>query len=112
MGVGTLLVLLFSDPMVGVWKSISVSFSQLLGAACMNNTFCLLIFYGLIAARGFKWVYHAEVMGIVLVEVIMALVASRNVHTVLSGALVLSLLPLSLVVVVVLKATVFNGVES
>merc|ERR1719277_1779475 len=121
MGLGTLIVLLFSDPMVDVLdtlgerthvpafyvafllaplasnasemiasyayaqkrtqKSITISFSQLLGAACMNNTFCLLIFYILIAARGLTWTYHSEVIGILLVEIVMALVASRSVQT-------------------------------
>eukprot|EP00971_Amphidinium_carterae_P126299 2501903-Amphidinium_carterae.2 len=38
-------------------------------AACMNNTFCLSIFYMLIAARGLSWEYHAEVCGILAVEV-------------------------------------------
>merc|ERR1719330_1508397 len=152
MGVGAAIVLLFSDPMVGVLdalgdrtgvpnffvafllgpvasnasemvasykyaqkktrKSISVAFSQLLGAACMNNTFCLLIFYLLIAVRGFSWVYHAEVGAIIFAELAMCLLASRRVHTVMSGLMVLSVLPISLILVIVLKATVFNGMES
>lgn len=152
MGVGTLIVLLFSDPMVDVLdsigkrihvppffvafllgpvasnasemvasysyaqkktrKSISVSFSQLLGAACMNNTFCLLIFYFLIAVRGFGWVYHAEVIGIVFVQVVMAFLASRKIHTVFMGLVVLSLFPVSLALVALFKATAFKSVES
>eukprot|EP00929_Paragymnodinium_shiwhaense_P085292 TRINITY_DN45708_c0_g2_i1.p1 TRINITY_DN45708_c0_g2~~TRINITY_DN45708_c0_g2_i1.p1 ORF type:complete len:583 (-),score=162.57 TRINITY_DN45708_c0_g2_i1:110-1858(-) len=151
MGVGTLIVLLFSDPMCDVLdalgtrtginpffvafllgpvasnasemvasykyaqkktkKTIAVAFSQLIGAACMNNTFCLFIFYLLIAARKFPWTYHAEVAGIIFVEVVMGVVASRPIHTFTSGLIVLSLLPLSLVMVAVLKATVFSSVE-
>jgi len=152
MGVGTFIVLLFSDPMVDVldalgtrtgipaffvafclgpvasnasemvasykfakkksMESISVSFSQLLGAACMNNTFCLLIFYLLIAVRGLAWTYHAEVIGIVAAEVIMAVIASKRVHTFLDGCIALSVLPLCLAIVAVLKYTVFKKYES
>merc|ERR1712007_100070 len=91
MGFGTLLVLVFSDPMVdvlGAWgkalgipafyvsfvlapfasnaseliaasnyaakktqKAMTTSLSTLIGAACMNNTFCLAIFFALIYAQ-------------------------------------------------------------
>eukprot|EP00931_Biecheleriopsis_adriatica_P120024 TRINITY_DN95176_c0_g1_i1.p1 TRINITY_DN95176_c0_g1~~TRINITY_DN95176_c0_g1_i1.p1 ORF type:complete len:603 (-),score=114.91 TRINITY_DN95176_c0_g1_i1:25-1632(-) len=151
MGTGTMIVILFSDPMVDVLdaigtrigvpsffvafllgplasnasemlasytyaqkkskSSISVALSQLLGAACMNNTFCLFIFYILVAARGFAWTYHAEVAAIVAVQVIMCILASQKVQTVTSGMIVISLLPLSLALVAVLKATAFRGVE-
>eukprot|EP00928_Gymnodinium_smaydae_P068922 TRINITY_DN5221_c0_g1_i2.p1 TRINITY_DN5221_c0_g1~~TRINITY_DN5221_c0_g1_i2.p1 ORF type:complete len:579 (-),score=118.13 TRINITY_DN5221_c0_g1_i2:170-1906(-) len=151
MGVGTVIVLIFSDPMVDVLdaigdrtgipaffvafllgpiasnasemvasfkyaqkkskKTISVSFSQLLGAACMNNTFCLLIFYLIVAVRGFPWIYHAEVVGIIFVEVVVGLLARRSTHTLLTGVLIFSLLPVSLAIVAVLKATVFHNVE-
>merc|ERR1719329_1408751 len=151
MGIGTLIVLLFSDPMVDVLdnvgtrtgippffvafllgpiasnasemvasykyaqkkseKTITVAFSQLLGAACMNNTFCLLIFYLIIAARGFAWTYHAEVIGIVAAEVIMAWIATKRVHTMLDAWIILSFLPLTLVIVGAFKATVFKKVE-
>ena len=90
MGMGTLLILVFSDPMVDVMsnvgarinvkpfyvafvlaplasnasefiasysyakkktkKTITVALSSLVGAACMNNTFCLAIFMALISA--------------------------------------------------------------
>eukprot|EP00967_Tisochrysis_lutea_P128081 scaffold218653_cov35-Tisochrysis_lutea.AAC.3 len=91
MGLGTALIILFSDPMVDVLsnlgartgispfyiafvfapvasnasellaslnyakkktrKTITISLSTLEGAACMNNTFCLAIFMGALAAR-------------------------------------------------------------
>jgi len=151
-GVGTVIVILFSDPMVDVLdaignrigvppffvafllgplasnasemvasykyaqkktkKSISVSLSQLLGAACMNNTFCLFIFYLLIAARGFSWTYHAEVVAIILVQLVMTVIASKRVQTIAMAFCVISLLPLSLALVALLKATAFKGKES
>mmetsp|Transcript_130454 Transcript_130454/g.325426 ORF Transcript_130454/g.325426 Transcript_130454/m.325426 type:complete len:612 (-) Transcript_130454:80-1915(-) len=152
MALGTLIVLLFSDPMVDVFdtlgdrigvppfyvafllgpiasnasemiasykyatkktqKTISIAFAQLLGAACMNNTFCLGIFYFLVASRGLSWTYHAEVMGIIVAELAVAGMACLRVHKVWHGALVLSFLPLCLVVVWVLKVTAFEGHEA
>lgn len=152
MGLGTLIVLLFSDPMVDVLnalgvrtgvppfyvafllaplasnasemiasykyatqktqKSITISFAQLLGAACMNNTFCLGIFYALIALRGLDWTFHAEVFGIIMAEMFVVLMARRRVHMLVNGAIVLSMMPLCLVLVFVLKATVFKGKEN
>jgi len=40
-------------------KTITVSFTALLGAAAMNNTFCLSIFMGLIYFRGLAWEFTA-----------------------------------------------------
>merc|ERR1719324_384815 len=96
---GTLLVLIFSDPMVDVLSalgdmsgipsfyiafvlapvasnaselistykyatkktasSITISFSTVIGAACMNNTYCLGIFFGLIYFQGLAWRFTA-----------------------------------------------------
>mmetsp|Transcript_62393 Transcript_62393/g.115817 ORF Transcript_62393/g.115817 Transcript_62393/m.115817 type:complete len:610 (-) Transcript_62393:59-1888(-) len=93
-------------------KAISISFAQLLGAACMNNTFCLGIFYLLVAARGLSWGYHAEVCGILAVEVLMGLMAFQRVHRTWHAVMVFMLLPFCLMFVYVLKATVFAGKES
>ena len=97
---GTAMVLIFSDPMVGVMsnvgarigvapfyvsfilaplasnaseliasisyakkqnkKTISVALAALEGAACMNNTFCLAIFMGLLYFQGLAWKFTAE----------------------------------------------------
>lgn len=150
MAAGTLIVLVFSDPMVDVletiglrtgippffvafiggplasnvseiWaayqfaqkktkKSITVSFQQLLGAACMNNTFCLMVFYLIIAVRGFPWVYHAEVLGILFAEAAMCLLTLKKVHSIFVGCLVLCILPVSMMLVFCLQA-VFNEKE-
>jgi len=151
MGLGTVIVLLISDPMVDVLdtlggrtgipafyvafllapvasnasemiasyryaqkktqKTITIAFAQLLGAACMNNTFCLGIFYLLVAGRGFGWTYHAEVVGTIVAEFAVACMAYRKLQRVWHGAVVLSILPLSLMLVYVLKNTVFKGKE-
>merc|ERR1712072_592306 len=38
-------------------KSMTVAYEQLLGAAVMNNTYCLFIFLILIATQGLYWNY-------------------------------------------------------
>lgn len=38
-----------------------MTLSALLGAATMNNTFCLAIFLGLVYIRDLSWAFSAEV---------------------------------------------------
>jgi Ca2+/Na+ antiporter len=80
-------------------KTMTVSLSALEGAACMNNTFCLCIFMGLIYARGLAWQYTAETSAIVVVQFIMAFLVQKNVMTTGTAVGVLMIFPLSLVFV-------------
>merc|ERR1719420_1240514 len=41
-------------------SSITTSLSTLIGAACMNNTFCLAIFFALIYFKKLAWQFTAE----------------------------------------------------
>ena len=140
---GTLLVVLFSDPMVDVIqefaarlhispfqvsfvlaplasnsievvssmyyaskktsKTITLSLSTLQGAACMNNTFCLSIFMGLIFFRGLAWQYTAETIVIILTEVIVAALVQSTYITLFRGLIILSLFPISIAVVAILE---------
>merc|ERR1719453_2929026 len=141
---GTLLVLVFSDPMVDVLgnigrrinvssfyvafvlaplasnaseliaaynyaqkktsKAMAISFSSLEGAACMNNTFCLGIFLALVYFKGLAWQFTAETISIVAVQLVMAaIVFAKTVQTTLDAFLILSLYPLSMVIVWVLE---------
>ena len=84
-------------------KTMTISISSLLGAACMNNTFCLAIFLFKIAASSQIWVYTAETMSIVLVEWLMYYFALQSDHKLYYGALVLTLFPLSIVAVAVME---------
>jgi len=145
MGLGTLLVLIFSDPMVDVLsgfgthtgisafyisfvlapmasnaselvaaysyalkktsKTITISMSTLEGAACMNNTFCLGIFFALIYVQGLAWRFTAETAVIVLVQVLVGIIAmTREVQTLGVGLVIISMYPASLVFVSVLEA--------
>jgi len=143
MGIGTFVVLFFSDPMVGVLselgvrtgvppfyvafvlaplasnaseviasynyslkktsKSMDVSLSALLGAACMNNSFCLAVFMVLIFAQDLFWEFTAETVAIIFVELAMFLACLKSVHTVLDATLILSLYPISLGIVAFLE---------
>jgi Ca2+-binding EF-hand superfamily protein len=134
MGVGTLLVLIFSDPMVdclSAWgkrtgipafyisfvlaplasnasellsaytyaakksqKSITTALSTLIGAACMNNTFCLCIFLCLVYFRGLAWQFTAETVSIVLIQwVIGLLVIGVNTHNKVHAVIILLCYP-------------------
>jgi len=141
---GTLLVLVFSDPMVDVLSQIgrctgvpafyvsfllaplasnaselvasmklaskktSTSITQSLqcleGAACMNNTFCLGIFFLLIYYQGLAWKFTAETLSIFFVQVLVfALVQKSTVQKKQDGFIIFLCYPLSLVFVYVLE---------
>jgi len=143
MGLGTFVVLLFSDPMVGVLselgvrtgippfyvafilaplasnaseviasykyslkktsKTMDVSLSALLGAACMNNTFCLAVFMILVFAQKLTWEFTAETISILFVELAMFFACLKPVQTVLDATLILTLYPISLGIVAFLE---------
>jgi len=149
---GTVVILLFSDPMCGILnelgtrtkipafylsfvaaplasngaeilaaynfakkqslQSISVSFNTLLGAACMNNTFCLGIFLALIAflpsSKGVKWEYASETIVILVAELMMFYYAVKRTHRLRDAIIVLSLYPLSIGLVALLRGLKLN----
>jgi len=142
--IGTLLVLVFSDPMVDVLAQIGVvtgvptfyvsfvlaplasnaselvssmklaskktsssltqSLQTLIGAACMNNTFCLGIFLFLIYYQGLAWKFTAETLTIFLVQfLVFLIVIASKVQTMKTGVLIFLMYPVSLVFVFVLE---------
>lgn len=144
MGLGTLMVLVFSDPMVDVLseigvrtgvsafyvsfllaplasnaselvaaynyaqkrtqKSMTISLSTLEGAACMNNTFTLGIFFALVYFKGLAWQFTAETLSIIFVQFVVGAIAlSKNVQTLLDAFMVLGLYPVSLLLVYFLE---------
>jgi len=147
--VGTLLVLIFTDPMVDVLAqigketgipafyvsfvlaplasnasellssmklaakkspgSITQSLQTLEGAACMNNTFCLGIFYILIWYQGLAWKFTAETLVIFFVQVlIFILVIKSNTQTMKEALIIFGCYPLSLVFVSLLESMGFD----
>jgi len=85
-------------------STILVSLSALQGAACMNNTFCLAVFFALIYFKGLAWEYAAETFSIIFVQACMALFSLKSKQTLLDGCLVMLLYPISLALVAVLEA--------
>jgi Ca2+/Na+ antiporter len=84
-------------------KTITVSLSTLCGAASLNNTFCLSIFFFLIYLRGLAWQYTAETLSIVVVEIIMGFMVQQKKLTMMSGVFIMSIFPLSLVLVATME---------
>jgi len=146
MAIGTILVVLFSDPMVAVlgqigkatgipafyvsfllaplasnaselacsYKlavkktrgSITQALQALEGAACMNNTFCLSIFLGLMYFQGLAWKFTAETLAILFVQFVIFLVVmlKGSTQSVFFGMIIFLLYPASLILVAGLTA--------
>jgi len=85
-------------------SSVTISMSTLVGAACMNNTFCLGIFFALIYVQGLAWRFTAETISIIAVQLAMyVLILTKRVHTMSTALLILAFYPLALALVYVLE---------
>jgi hypothetical protein len=84
-------------------KTITVSLSTLCGAAALNNTFCLSIFFLFLFFRGLAWQFTAETISIVTVELILGTLVQRSSLSMVTGLFILSIFPLSLVLVATLE---------
>lgn len=89
-------------------KTITVSLSTLCGAAALNNTFCLSIFFFLIFFRGLAWQFTAETISIVVVELILGFLVQKSSMSTFTACFVLAIFPLSLVLVGVIEALGFD----
>lgn len=86
-------------------KAMTTSLSTLVGAACMNNTFCLAIFYALIWTQDLAWQFTAETISIVVIQWMIGFVAiTKTTHTVCTGFLIIMCYPLCLLIVAVLES--------
>ena len=85
-------------------KTMTISLSSLIGAACMNNTFCLALFLFLVYFKDLKWVFTAETACIVIIEVIMFFIARIRLQKVWFALVVGSLFPLGICIVAALEA--------
>merc|ERR1712129_195514 len=83
-------------------EGISMGFSALYGAACMNNTFVLCLFCALVFFRRLQWTFIAETFVIILTVLIVGINGMRQTVFVWQGFLVISLFPLSILLVAVL----------
>mmetsp|Transcript_3040 Transcript_3040/g.6481 ORF Transcript_3040/g.6481 Transcript_3040/m.6481 type:complete len:593 (+) Transcript_3040:96-1874(+) len=85
-------------------KSMTTSLSSLLGAAVMNNTFCLGIFLALVYFRGLAWEFSAETISIMTIQVMVALsVLFRNTQRLLDAFFILAFYPVAMLIVWVLE---------
>jgi Ca2+/Na+ antiporter len=84
-------------------RSASLTFSELYGAATMNNLLCLSVFLALVYVRGLTWDFSAEVLVIVIVCIVMGIFGSlRTTFPVWTSFVAFVLYPCSLVLVYVL----------
>eukprot|EP01062_Namystynia_karyoxenos_P008972 TRINITY_DN1316_c0_g1_i1.p1 TRINITY_DN1316_c0_g1~~TRINITY_DN1316_c0_g1_i1.p1 ORF type:complete len:627 (+),score=251.81 TRINITY_DN1316_c0_g1_i1:96-1883(+) len=81
----------------------AVGVSQLLGAACMNNTFCLAIFLTQIYVNKLRWEFSAETLSIITVELLMFVMSQRSVFPTWTAIVVGALFPASIAMVYVLE---------
>jgi len=85
-------------------NSMKESLSTLCGAAIMNNTFCLSIFFLCFVMKDLVWQFSAETISIVLIQYLVGIIAiTKNVHTLGDGCLILTLYPAALLIVWGLK---------
>lgn len=86
-------------------KSITTALSCLEGAAVMNNTFVLGIFYALVYFKGLAWEFTAETFSIVLIESMIGVMVLRvRSQSLLDACIIVSFYFLAMAVVYVLEA--------
>jgi len=89
--------------------SITQSLQTLEGAACMNNTFCLGIFFFLIYYQGLAWKFCAETLVIFLVQFLMfVIVQTSHKQSMIHGIIIFSMYPASLAFVAGLESMGFD----
>ena len=85
-------------------KNVNVSFTTLIGAAILNNTFVLGVFMLLIVVKGLAWKLTAETIVILLVEFAPFYFTQKKLRTLRDGLIVLSLHPISIFLVTSLES--------
>jgi len=84
--------------------ALTTSLSTLVGAAIMNNTFCLGIFYGLIYFGGLAWQFTAETTAIILIQWIIGLLAmAKDTQAWFVAFIILAMYPFCLFLVYYLE---------
>uniref|UniRef100_A0A7S4BWE1 Sodium/calcium exchanger membrane region domain-containing protein n=1 Tax=Chrysotila carterae TaxID=13221 RepID=A0A7S4BWE1_CHRCT len=85
-------------------KTITISLAALEGAACMNNTFCLAIFMGLVFFKRLAWKFCAETLAILFIELAIALIAAQPTQRTWTAFVAIALFPVSICLVAGLEA--------
>jgi len=85
--------------------SITTSMSTLIGAACMNNTFVLAIFFALVFFKKLAWRFTAETVAIMVVQwIIGGMAIFEKTHSMFFGCVIFACYPLCLGIVAGLEA--------
>jgi len=84
-------------------RTATIGCESLIGAACMNNTFCLMIFMILIFIKRLPWHYTAETVSILVVELCMLVFAVQRTQRLFFGIFIILLYPLSIGLVILLE---------
>ena len=90
-----------------VCLTLLLSYAQLYGAATLNNTLCLGVFGLLIYLKQLQWKFTAEVVVIILVEVVVGIVAFRTTYKVFYGVVIAALYVVSIALIVIMD-NVYN----
>lgn len=81
-------------------KKATRSFESLLGVACMNNSFCLAVFYALIYHQELAWLFKCETAGNIVIQWLMTvIVLFSNTQPKILGLFIILLYPLCPVLV-------------
>lgn len=81
-------------------KKITMAFESLVGAACMNNTLCLGVFFALVYFKSLAWTFKAETASILIVQWVMTLIIHHsNTQRKVMGFAILALYPGCLMIV-------------
>lgn len=86
----------------------SVTYSQLYGAATMNNTLCLGIFCAMVFFRGLSWSFSAEVVAILFVMATTGILAMRPTMRLYLAIPSMLLYPLALGLVAFLESPLID----
>jgi len=82
---------------------VTLSLSSLYGAACMNNTFCLAIFFALIWLQNLEWDFTAETLTNLFVIWVVGLSGTKPYYRNWQGWFIASLYLVAIVMIVLLK---------
>jgi len=82
-------------------SKVSMAISSLYGAACMNNTFCLAVFFLIIYINRLPWEFTSETICILLAETFIACLGYKRTIQVWKALVALLVYPLAIVFVAV-----------
>lgn len=84
-------------------KTATISISTLQGSAVMNNAVCLGVFLIIIFMRDLKWLFTAETLTILFVELCVMIISLRSTQTLGHACVLLALYPFSIFMVWILE---------